>query len=344
MSDTSSTLALGLRTWGRRALTVSFTLLFWLLLLVGFPLLIIVAAITDMIRGGAWVLARGVVFFTFYFCCEVIGIVMSFVIWLASGVWMRRSRARFLRWNFELQQWWANTLARGAMRIFDLRIEVEGTDDLSRGPVIIFMRHASAADTLLPAMFISSPHGLRLRYVLKHELLLDPCLDIVGNRLPNTFVRSGAGDSFRVQRLMEGLGPRDGVIIYPEGSRFRRAKLERILAQMAEKDAALYKRARGLRHVLPPRLGGPLGLLEHNQSADVIFCAHAGFDGVVDLRDFLRGALIHRTVRVRFWRVPFAAIPKTRAAQLDWLFAHWSRIDEWVGRELGEQPTVASAD
>jgi 1-acyl-sn-glycerol-3-phosphate acyltransferase len=58
-------------------------------------------------------------------------------------------------------------------------------------------------------------------------------LDIVGNRLANCFVRRNSGDSDReiaaVQRLMEDLGPNDGVLIYPEGTRFTEAKRRRIL-------------------------------------------------------------------------------------------------------------------
>src|SRR5512134_924196 len=53
---------------------------------------------------------------------------ICFVIWLASGVWAGARRERFLDWNFALQRWWANALCRGAQRIFDISIEVEGAD------------------------------------------------------------------------------------------------------------------------------------------------------------------------------------------------------------------------
>ena len=36
--------------------------------------------------------------------------------------------------------------------------------------------------------YVSRRYHLRLRYVLKRELLWDPCLDIVGQRVPNIFV------------------------------------------------------------------------------------------------------------------------------------------------------------
>lgn len=330
--------------WARRALTISGCLLIWLLLLALFPLLLIAGAIIDLGRGREWVITRCALFFPFYFSCEVFGIIASFVIWLASGVWAGAGRKRFLDWNFALQRWWANALCRGAQRVFRISIEVEGADELRYGPVIVFLRHVSVADTLLPAVFIANPNGLRLRYVLKHELLLDPCLDIVGNRLPNSFVRRSSGDSYRVVELMKDLGPRDGVIIYPEGTRFTEVKRSRIIDELARKrESYSCERAGMLRNVLPPRLGGPLNLLEHNDGADVVFCAHFGFDGVVDLRDFLRGSLVGRVVMVRFWRVPFASIPRTREARTEWLFENWARVDEWVGRQKDSEAAVARA-
>jgi 1-acyl-sn-glycerol-3-phosphate acyltransferase len=355
MSDEPNRFRSLFEVWVRRVLTISGCVLIWLVLLAAFPLLLVAGAIIDLARGRgvhagrlgtgqaqSWIITRCVVFFPFYFSCEVFGVLASFLIWLASGVWMGASHERFLDWNFALQRWWAGALCRGAQRLFDVRIEVEGTDELRDGPVIVFLRHASVADTLLPAVFIANPNGLKLRYVLKHELLLDPCLDIVGNRLPNSFVRKNSGDSYRVIELMKDLGPRDGVIIYPEGTRFTDKKRQVIIEQLERKgETYLTEKARMLKNVLPPRLGGPLNLLDRNEAADVIFCAHFGFDGVVDLRDFLRGSLVGRVVKVRFWRTPFASIPKTRAARKEWLFENWMRVDEWVGVQKAHEVVTA---
>lgn len=351
MSDESHRVRSFVEVWVRRVLTISGCVLIWLVLGATFPLLLIAGAIIDLARGSIaqaaglgtghermWVITRCVLFFTFYFSCEVLGIIASFIIWLAGGVWAGASRERFLDWNFALQRWWANALCWGAQRIFDIRIEVEGADELRDGPVIVFLRHASVADTLLPAVFIANPNGLKLRYVLKHELLLDPCLDIVGNRLPNSFVRRNSDEGYRVLELMRDLGPRDGVIIYPEGTRFTDSKRRSIIEQLELKgETYLCEKARMLKNVLPPRLGGALNLLDRNEAADVVFCAHFGFDGVVDLRDFLRGSLVDRVVSVRFWRVPFASIPTTRDARKDWLFENWLRVDEWIGIQKAKE-------
>jgi 1-acyl-sn-glycerol-3-phosphate acyltransferase len=342
MSDEPHPVRHFVEVWVRRLLTITGCVVIWLLLVAMFPWLLIAGGIADLARGVGWVVTRCVVFFLFYFSCELLGIIASFFIWLGSGVWMGASRERFLDWNFALQRWWANALCRGAQRIFSIQIEVEGTDELRDGPIIVFLRHASVADSLLPAMFIANPNGLKLRYVLKRELLWDPCLDIVGNRLPNSFVRRASGDIYRLHELMKDLGLRDGVVVYPEGTRFSERKREAIIEQLEHKgETYLCEKARMLRNVLPPRLGGSLSLLAQNQAADVVFCAHFGFDGIVDLRDFLRGLLVGRVVRVRFWRVPFESIPTTLEARTEWLYENWKRVDEWVGAQKANEVVSA---
>jgi len=213
----------------------------------------------------------------------------------------------------------------------------------------VFIRHVSTADTLLPVVLLTGRAGIVLRYVLKRELLWDPCLDIVGNRLPNCFVRRESGQSAAeiaaVVRLLDGLAAHEGVLIYPEGTRFTPAKRERALARLAEGPAtepALLARARALTNLLPPRLGGPLALLESNPGADVLFCAHTGFEGTRSLADLMAGGLVGTTVRVRLWRVPFAEIPRTRSAMASWLYDHWARMDAWIAAQ--DQPAAAGRD
>jgi len=35
-------------------------------------------------------------------------------------------------------------------------------------------------------------------------------------------------------------------------------------------------------------------------------------------------------VKVAFWRIPAAEIPGGEEARLDWLYAQWRRVDDWV--------------
>jgi 1-acyl-sn-glycerol-3-phosphate acyltransferase len=221
------------------------------------------------------------------------------------------------------------------VRVFGLRLEVEDDADLGRGPYLLLLRHASSADTLLASALVSQPHGIRLRYVLKRELLLDPCLDIVGNRLPNVFVDRLSDDSAReirrTQEIARGLGPREGLLTYPEGTRFSEEKRSRVLERLhREGDAKMLDYAQSLRFVLPPRPGGTLGLLEAAPDVDVVVCSHTGFEGAATLAQIWRGSLVHQKVRVHFRRISRDAIPSEREDQLAWLLEEWQRVDAWV--------------
>ncbi len=326
----------GLASVGRRAVTVPLYFAIFGFAIAALPILLPLTLAVDLVRGRRFATTRCLAFLLVYLACEVAGILASFALWIAApalgGLHSERSRTL----HGKVQNAWAAALYRGTEILYDLRREVEEIGDPGRGPVIVFARHASVGDTVIPAVHLARRTGLRLRYVLKRELLWDPCLDIVGNRLPNYFVRRGSGDTAReaegVARLLEGLGPHDGVLIYPEGTRFTPEKRERVLGRLAEgSESAWLPRAQGLRHVLPPRLGGALALLERNPGADVVFCAHVGFDAAATFWHFWNGALLGRTIRVRFWRVPFAEIPKDREGRIDWLFTQWERVDAFVG-------------
>jgi hypothetical protein len=105
------------------------------------------------------------------------------------------------------------------------------------------------------------------------------------------------------------------------------------MARLSEGRAAeRAERLRGLRHVLPPHLGGPLALLEAAPGADVLFVAHTGLEGAATVREVWNGALIDRTVRVGFRRARRASIPDSRAERTAWLDAEWLAIDEWIER------------
>jgi 1-acyl-sn-glycerol-3-phosphate acyltransferase len=328
--------------------TIPLYLVLFFLSLPALPIALAATVAVDALRGSRWALSRSILFFFFYLGCEVSGIAAATALWLGGLV---SSRTRFLGWNFRLQCWWARTLFGGAQRLFGLRLDVKGLDDLGDGPILLFMRHASIADTVLPAVLLSSRLGIRLRYVMKRELLWDPCLDIVGNRLPNYFVRRGQGDSAReiaaVRRLADDLGPGEGVYTCPEGTRFTPERRRRALDRIRRRgDGEFVAFAERLRHVLPPRLGGTLALLEVVTGADAVFCAHWGFEGILGLLDFLAGGLIDRSIEVEFWRVPAGRIPKDRDSQIDWICDHWSRVDDWVGRrsEAASMATARSRD
>jgi 1-acyl-sn-glycerol-3-phosphate acyltransferase len=157
----------------------------------------------------------------------------------------------------------------------------------------------------------------------------------VGNRLPNVFVDRFSDDSAReirrARKLARDLGPRDGILTHPEGTRFSEEKRSRVLERLhREGDAKMLDYARSLQFVLPPRPGGTLGLLEAAPEADVVVCSHTGFEGAASLAQIWQGSLVHQTVRVQFRRIPRDEIPNGRDDRLSWLLEEWQRVDAWV--------------
>jgi len=322
--------------WWRRAATIPAYFFAATVLLATLPLLLPVAAVTDLLRGKRLTAARLLLAIAYYFVCETIGLLATLVLWLWGLV--DRDPAREQKRHLWLQGAWARALFAGLQVLFRFRVELSGEEAGAGGPVFVFMRHCSILDTLLPSMLLYHRHGLRLRYVLKQELLWDPCLDVVGQRLQNVFVRRASEESLReierVRRLAQNLGSHDGVLIYPEGTRFTPEKRAHILARLERQgDERRHAAARRLTHLLPPRHGGPLALLEVRPDIDVLFLAHCGFEGVARLRDFWAGHFLDRTIRVRMWRVPGAGIPADSAGRAAWLEREWRRMDEWLTLE-----------
>jgi len=322
---------------GRRWLTIPGYSIAWILSVVAAPVWLPVTGLVDLARRNRGATLRSAVYLTYYLSCEMLGIAFSASLW----VWTRVFPVEVERWldlHYRLQAWWGARLLGGLVRLFGLRLEVEADGELERGPYLLLVRHVSSADTLLASALVSRLHGMHLRYVLKRELLLDPCLDVVGNRLPNVFVDRFSDDSarelHRIRRLARGLGPRDGVLIYPEGTRFSAARRRRVLEHFQrEGNAKMLDYARSLRFVLPPRPGGTLALLEEGAELDVVVCEHSGFEGAASFARIWRGSLVRQTVRVRFRRIPREAIPSGREDRLAWLLEEWQRVDAWVARQ-----------
>ena len=95
-------------------------------------------------------------------------------------------------------------------------------------------------------------------------------------------------------------------------------------------------------NLLPPRLGGPIALLESARDADVVIFGHVGLDGFEYVSDIWAGGLVGTTVRMKFWRFPAAEVPSGRDELIVWLYARWQELDDWVGEMLAPVAPAAA--
>jgi 1-acyl-sn-glycerol-3-phosphate acyltransferase len=136
------------------------------------------------------------------------------------------------------------------------------------------------------------------------------------------------------------MSSRDGLLIYPEGTRWTPEKLARAKEVIAERQPEIAPLAARLRYVLPPRLGGTVTLLESARDADVVIFGHYGLDGFEYISDIWSGGLIGTTVHLKFWRFPATELPSDRDELIAWVYARWQELDEWLG-EMRTRDSVA---
>jgi hypothetical protein len=182
-----------------------------------------------------------------------------------------------------------------------------------------------------------SVYQRRPRVVMKATMQLDPSVDIVGNRLPNVWIKSRqVGEHIfteQIARLARGLDERSALVIFPEGGNWTPGRWRRgirRLEHMGRPDLA--ERAAGMPNLLPPRPGGALAAIAACPDADVVFVAHAGLDNIVTVGDVWGKFPIDQVIRARWWRVANESIPRSadHEAQVQWLYAWWERIDAWI--------------
>ena len=322
-------------TFPRRVASISGLFIAAGLLLVLLPVWIPVSMVADLVRGRVRLpLARLMLFALGWAWLEAASVVIAF------GLWITRQRKN-QELHFRLQTWWAANILGVLRATTGIRVTAENVDQLRPGPAVLLCRHASLADSLVSAWVITSLAHMHPRYVLKRELLIDPCLDIVGNRLPNYFLDREASDSQAeldaLTQLSSGMGDRDIAVIFPEGTRASPTKRQRVMQKLSERDPVRADRVRGLQHLLPPRPAGSAALIAGSPQADIVVGWHVGFDGLDTFGGILR-QLAHKPMPVRFRarRIARADVP-SGAAFTEWLDEVWLQADSDVDAMIEQQ-------
>lgn len=316
----------------RRGLSVPALLAFAVSITVTVPIWLPVSVLADAVRLRFRLpIARLLAFGVCWSWIEVAGVAHSFATWLAG-------KGTDPATQYGLMRWWAAALMAALQRTIGIAPRLEGGEALAGGNVVVLSRHASLADSLLSAWAIRVQAGLWPRYVLKRELLFDPCLDIVGLRVPNHFLDREAPDHDAelgaLRQLASGVGEGIAAVIFTEGTRANPAKRARALERIAERDPERAERLAPLRHLLPPRPGGSAALVEGAPRADVVLAWHTGFDGLDSFAAIVaKLAKPLPPVRYVVRRVPRGEVPSGEAF-LDWLDDQWLRMDGEVDTAL----------
>ena len=315
-------------TLRRRIVSIPVLFLVAAILTATIPVWFVVAGAADLVRGRTRLpTVRLLAFGVCWAWLEVCGVIAAFGLWCVG-------RAHASRSQYALQRWWAARLMSALRATTGIAIEAADASALSPGPTIMLCRHASLADSLVSAWVVTSQARMNPRYVLKRELLVDPCLDIVGNRLPNHFLDRGADDSSAelaaLRELAAGLQADEVAIIFPEGTRAAGHKRERAITKIGERDPARAAKLGELQHLLPPRPSGAAALLEGCPTADVVIAWHVGFDGL----DTFGGILRHLSRRPRPVRFHAIRIAREQGPSGDgftaWLDDQWLLADAAV--------------
>ena len=317
----------------RRLVSIPALILAAILLLITAPLWIVVSAIVDLVRGRRRLpTTRLLAFAVSWSWLELSGVTMSLVLWMTG-------RSGSHERHYALQLWWARNLLRALRATCGVHVTVENPEALRPGPVLLFARHASLADSLVSAYVVTTVAGMKPRYVLKKELLADPCLDIVGQRLPNHFLDRAATDSTpeldALARLTSGMDADTVGIIFPEGTRANPDKRAKALAKISAVDSDRAGRVASMQHLLPPRPAGAAAMLRGNPSCDVVLAWHVGFEGL-DTFGGILSALAEPVPPVRFVlrRIPRSEVPSPYGDFTAWLDAEWMRMDDEVDAAL----------
>ncbi len=331
----------------RRVRGIALVVVGFLLVTALLPLLLVGGLLADLTlwvrHRKRWMAMRMVAMLWWFLIGELYGLIgLGLIDLVALGRDSARRRDRVYRLK---RRWLASHLA--AVRVlFRMRFEIDGLELAGDGPILVMVRHASIIDNTLPDVIIGGGHGIGFRFVIKRELRMLPTIDIGGRWVPTLFVRRASGDTGaemdKMRLLTENLGPRDGLLIYPEGTRWTAEKLARSQEIIAERQPELAELAGRLRWLLPPRLGGPLTLLESAPDVDVVIFGHFGLDGFEYVSDIWAGGLLGTTVKLKFWRFSAAEIPRERDELIAWLYERWFVLDAWIAECRAEAGTEAA--
>jgi 1-acyl-sn-glycerol-3-phosphate acyltransferase len=327
----------------RRVVLAPLVVLLCGLVWVTMPLWLIAAAALSPLLPGRWRALRLLWVFILYLTCDALLLVVMLGLWLSSGFGRRIRTPYFEGIHYDLVQGVMWVFFREAGRVLRLRIVTDGpAPDAHPGvPILVCCRHAGPGDSFTLIHALMHWYSREPRVVLKDTLAWDPAIDVLLGRIPARFIspNPAAGEDLESQiaALATGLDENDAFVIFPEGGNFTPERRQRAIDRLQRLGLErMARRAEEMTHVLAPRPGGFLAALDAAPDADVVLVAHTGLDHLRTVADIWRELPMDKQLIMRWWQVPRAEIPTSRDERIDWLYAWWARIDDWVEQNRPE--------
>ncbi len=333
----------------RRPVTVTVWLVMSVVVLVLSPVILLAGAVGAAILGRPQprVMAQVIVS---YFARELVVLLAAGALWVASGFGHAIGSARFQRLHLRLLRWFVRAAAERFTTLLDLEVAPQPSGEAAAAlasdrPLLFFSRHAGPGDTVLLVDLLIRRYERNPSLVFKQTLAIDPCVDLLGHRLPHAILDRTKGEECeaRIAEVSGELGPRGVLILFPEGGNFtperRRRALRHLWRHRRTREAAAGER---MVHVMPPHVAGAIAAMRGNPEADVVFGAHTGLGLGAFAGDLWRELPLGRTLTTRMWLAPAAERPTDPDEQAAWLTGWWKRLDEWIERE-GQEPRVDQA-
>lgn len=330
----------------RRLATLPILLWMFVLLITALPIWAVVAAAASPRLPGTWRPLRWLWVASVYLVLQVIGVVVVGLLWVASGFGYASDRPAFRSAHYRLLRILLDVLMRAIRWSFKLRLRLEapalpvedGDGRRERRPLLVMSRHAGPGDSFLLVHEVLSVLRRRPRIVLKSSLQWDPLFDMLLNKLPTRFIQPDPGAGAAVPSMIGDLAgdmtADEALVIFPEGGNFTARRRQRAIERLVTAGHTAYAdRARAMRYLMAPRPGGAFSAIDAAPTADVMFVAHTGLEHMTSLRDVWRGLPMDVDVRGEFWIVPAQEIPSDPAQRMDWLYAAWERMDDWIGEQ-----------
>jgi 1-acyl-sn-glycerol-3-phosphate acyltransferase len=321
----------------RRPITITAWLAMSIASLLASPVLLILAAVVSAVtrRPQALIFTRLMIT---YFALELAGLVACGALWLASAGGLLIRTDLFQSLHYRLLRWFVHTFAQRWLALLQIEVTPEEPSDAIRAlerdePLLFFSRHAGPGDTILLIDRLLTDFDRRPRVVFKQTVAIDPCVDLIGHRLPHAVLDTSDKQACeaRIEKLAAELDRRGVLLLFPEGGNFTAERHRRAIRNLRRigrhREAA---KAARMPHVLPPHPSGALAALRGNPRADVIFGTHSGLGLAAFPREIWRDPPLGKTFTTQMWLSSAAERPAQPDSQAAWIFDWWERLDAWI--------------